>query len=354
MQSLSSKLDRKKIRTLALVAAALAIVALPGAGPDPVDAQDQPAGTVLRIACIAPRGSPWHRVYTAWSNSLREATGGRLSLQIETAGANADEQSFVQRIGRDDLDGAMLSALGLATLGAQGSASRPTLVLQAPGLFTEYAPLDRTRAAMDTELRAGLREGGVELMGWSDLGRGRIFSTHPVATPADLRGAHMWQPANEPLSAALLAELGNSQTVSLPMAQVLPAINAGRVDTVVASAMAVNALGWNGQGRLTHVSSQPTAVLVGATVISASDVAALPADVQEQLRSTAARAHETLQRTIRRDDDRAYETLTTRGGMTAFAFGATGEWDALAQRTRARLVTGGVLPRALLDRAAAR
>ncbi|GAB4208518.1 MAG: hypothetical protein OHK0013_27050 [Sandaracinaceae bacterium] len=339
----------KSVRALVLLALGLALVAVPGAGP--VGAQDQAAGTVLRIACIAPRGSAWHRVFTAWSNSLREATGGRLALQIEAGGAGANEQDFVQRMGRNQLDGAYLSALGLAALGAQGSAARPALVLQAPGLFTEYAPLDRARTALDADLRAGLRESGVELMGWADLGRGRIFSTHPITTPTEMRAARMWQPANEPLSAALLAELGGGQTVSLPMAEVLPAINAGRVDTVVASAMAVNALGWHGTGRLTHVSSQPTAVLVGATVIASDDVGALPADVQEHLRSTAARAHDTLQRTIRRDDDRAYETLTTRGGMTPFAFSATSEWDAVAQRTRARLTSSGVLPRALLDRA---
>jgi TRAP-type C4-dicarboxylate transport system substrate-binding protein len=342
----------KKVRALVLLVLALAVVAMPGVPR--AGAQDQAAGTVLRIACLAPRGSAWHRVFTAWSNSLREVTNGRLALQIEAGGTGANEQDFVQRIGRNQLDGAYLSALGLAALGAPGSAARPALVLQAPGLFTEYAPLDRARTALDADVRAGLRDAGVDLMGWADLGRGRIFSTRPITTPAEMRAARMWQPANEPLSAALLTELGGGQTVSLPMAEVLAAIHGGRVDTVVASAMAVNALGWHGTGRLTHVSSQPTAVLVGATVISSADVSALPADVQEHLRATAARAHETLQRTIRRDDDRAYETLTTRGAMTPFAFSSTSEWDAIAQRTRARLVTAGVLPRALLERASAR
>ncbi len=115
--------------------------------------------------------------------------------------------------------------------------------------------------------------------------------------------------------------------------------------------MAVSALNWAGQGRLTHVSSQPTSVLVGATVIASADVTALPADIQEQLRTTGARAHETLQRTLRRYDDRAYETLTTRQVVTPFTMGADAEWSALAEATRARLVSGNVLPRALLDRA---
>ncbi|MBX7194095.1 MAG: TRAP transporter substrate-binding protein DctP [Sandaracinaceae bacterium] len=341
----------RRARTFLAVALALAAVCLPGARPEPADAQDA-AGTVLRIACVAPRGSAWHRVFTAWGNSLREATGGRLSLSIQAGGASSNEADFVRRIQRDELDGAALSALGFAALGRAGTTERPVLVLQAPGLFTEYAPLDRARTALDADLRAGFQDAGVDLIGWSDLGRGRLFSTHPISTPADLRAAHLWQPADEPLSAATLAQLGGAHPVALPLGQVGAAINDHRVDTVVASAMAVSALNWAGQGRLTHVSSQPTSVLVGGTVISSADIAALAPDLQEHLRRTGTQAHETLQRTLRRDDDRAYETLTTRGGVTPFTMGADAEWRTLATETRNRLVTSHVLPRALLDRAA--
>jgi TRAP-type C4-dicarboxylate transport system substrate-binding protein len=341
----------RRARTWLAAALALAAVVIPGAAPSTSDAQEA-SGTVLRIACVAPRGSAWHRVFTAWSNSLREATGGRLSLSIQAGGASANEQDFVRRIGANELDGAALSALGFAALGREGTTERPALVLQAPGLFTEYAALDRARTTLDADLRTGFRDAGVELIGWGDLGRGRLFATHPVTTPAELRAAHLWQPANEPLSAALLTQLGGAHPVALPLGQVGAAITDHRVDTVVASSMAVSALGWAGQGRLTHVSSTATSVLVGGTVIASADVNALPADVQEHLRRTGTQAHETLQRTLRRDDDRAYETLTTRQGMTPFALGADAEWRTLATQTRERLVTEHVLPRALLDRAA--
>jgi TRAP-type C4-dicarboxylate transport system substrate-binding protein len=346
-----SRVERsRRVRSWIAAALALGAAVLPGVSPSEGDAQEA-TGTVLRIACVAPRGSAWHRVFTAWSNSLREATGGRLSLTIQAGGASANEQDFVRRIGANELDGAALSSLGFAALGRAGSTERPVLVLQAPGLFTEYAAVDRARTALDADLRAGFRDAGVDLIGWSDLGRGRLFSTHPITTPADLRAAHLWQPANEPLSAALLTQLGGAHPVALPLGQVGAAITDHRVDTVVASPMAVSALGWAGPNRLTHVSSTPTSVLVGGTVIASADIAALPADVQEHLRRTGTQAHETLQRTLRRDDDRAYETLTTRQGLTPFALGADAEWRTLATQTRERLVTEHVLPRALLDRA---
>ncbi len=350
--SLRSSEHARRARSWIAAALALAAVVLPGVSPSHGDAQEA-SGTVLRIACVAPRGSAWHRVFTAWGNSLREATGGRLSLSVQAGGASASEQDFVRRIGANELDGAALSSLGFAALGRTGTTERPALVLQAPGLFNDYATLDRARTALDADLRAGFSDAGVELIGWSDLGRGRLFSTHPVTTPAELRAAHLWQPANEPLSAALLTQLGGAHPVALGLGEVGGAIGDHRVDTVVASPMAVSALGWAGPNRLTHVSSTPTSVLVGGTVIASADIAALPADVQATLRRTGTQAHETLQRTLRRDDDRAYETLTTRQGMTPFALAADAEWRTLATATRERLVAGHVLPRALLDRAAA-
>ncbi len=337
-----------RLRALALVSLALFALLFPGGS---LGAQEA-TGTVLRIACVAPRGSAWHRIFTAWSNTLRSATSGRLSLSIHAGGAGANERDFVRRIGARELDGAALSALGFGALGSPSATERPLLVLQAPGLFTEYAALDRARQAIEPELRAAFREAGVELVGWSDLGRGRLFSTHPIATLADLRRARLWQPEHEPLSAATLAELGSATPVALPLGQVGAAIGDGRVDTVVASAMAVSALGWAGSGRLTQVSSQPSSVLVGGTVISSAAIEALPEDLRAALRQSGAQAHETLQRTIRRDDDNAYQALTTRQGMTPFAFASEPEWTAFAAATRQRLVSEHVLPRALLERVA--
>lgn len=350
-ETASGSRSRATVSGWRVVVVALVASLVPGMSRVPVGAQDR-AEVTLRIACVAPRGSVWHRVLTAWGNTLRQSSGGRLGLAVVAGGAGVSEDDFVRRMGRDELDGAVLSALGLAALGRERPAARSALVLQAPGLFTEYAPFDRARAALDTELRAALRESGVELVGWSDLGRGRIFSTRPITTPAELRAARIWQPPDEPMSSALLAQLGVSSPVRVPFAEVGNAIAAGRVDVVVASSMAVSALGWAGPGRLTHVSSQPTNVLVGATVIAGSDVAALPADLQEQLRSTAVRAHEMLQRSVRSDDERAYQTLTMRQGLTSFALAADADWRALADATRARLIGEGILPRALVERAA--
>lgn len=304
-------------------------------------AQDAPI--TLRISTLAPRGSAWHRVFTAWGNSLRTQTNGRLTIQVTAAGAG-DEMQLVRRLRAREIDGASFTAVGI------GQIARPVLVLQAPGVFDSYEQLDRARAAMDAELRALFAENGVALMGWSDYGQARVFSTRPIRRPSDFREAHPWVLENDPIFPELLRVIG-AQGVPLPIGGVMQALEQGRIDTVVASATAASALQWH--TRLNHVLQQTNAVLLGATLFSKERVDALPADLQQALRDTAAQAHEALQRTIRRDDDRYYQTLSTRPGMTIVDGSQfESEWRQVAQQTRERLV-GRVYSRELLDRAIA-
>jgi TRAP-type C4-dicarboxylate transport system substrate-binding protein len=137
--------------------------------------------------------------------------------------------------------------------------------------------------------------------------------------------------------------------VTAPIADVLPGLTAGRIDTVVASPTAVSALQWH--TRLTHVMQQSNAVLVGATLFSREDVQALPADLQEVLRTTGAQAHQRLSEAVRREDDRYFQTLTAAGGTmtTVDASPHEAAWRAAAQQTRERMV-GPVFSRELLDR----
>jgi TRAP-type C4-dicarboxylate transport system substrate-binding protein len=326
---------------LAGIVAILGLAPALGAPAHRAHAQDAQPIT-LRIATIAPRGSAWHRVFTAWGNSLRTQTQGRLTIQVQAAGGS-DETDLVRRLRAHELDGASFTALGIAQI------ARPVLVLQAPGVYDDYAQLDRARTAMDAEIRQQLEQNGVVLMGWSDYGRARIFSTCLIAQPSDFRSAHPWLPEGDTMFPEFLRAAG-ATGVALRMSDVRGALEAGRIDTVVASATAVSALQWH--TRLTHVTQQSSAVLIGATLFDKARVDALPADLQQALRDTARQAHETLQRTVRRDDDRYYETLVSRGMTPVDATAHEAAWRQSAQRAREALI-GSVYSRQQLDRAIA-
>jgi TRAP-type C4-dicarboxylate transport system substrate-binding protein len=318
---------------------AFSVASFSVSSPGPAEAQEA-APIVLRIATLTPRGSAWHRVFTAWSQSLRAATAGRLTIQVQPTDVG-DEREVVRRLRAKEIDGASLTAVGLAQI------APPVLVLEAPGIVDSDGALDRVRTALDGELRRAFEQQGVTLLGWTEYGRARIFSTRPIVRPTDLRTAHPWLLPDDPIGPALLQVVG-AVGVSAPIGEVLQALHEGRIDTVVASAIAVNALQWH--TRLTHVTHFSSAVVVGATVISRERYEALPVDLQTALRDTARQAHDLLQRTVRLDDDRAYQALLQRGMIPVDASAHQAEWHQVAHQTRQRLV-GRYFTRELLDRA---
>lgn len=318
------------------------VVSLALADPSHRPAAAQTA-TTLRIATLAPRGSTWHRVFTAWSNSLRARSGGQLEMQVIPA-SPGQERALVRQLRAGEIDGACFTAIGVGELAQQA------LVLQAPGAFEGYEALDRARAAMDAELRGLFERNGVTLMGWADYGRGRVFSTRPVAQPGDLRGMRFWVPPGDAMSTEFARVVGATPT-ALEIGEVGGALNAGRLDALVATAAAVSALQWH--TRLTHVMSPSSAVLVGATLFSKARVDALSAELREALVGTAAQAHQALQRSVRQDDERFYAALTSRHGVSPVdASPHEAAWRQVARTTRERLV-GRLYPRDLLERAMA-
>jgi TRAP-type C4-dicarboxylate transport system substrate-binding protein len=316
--------------------ACAALFALPGAVPQPATAQTP---TTMRIRMVYPRTSTWGTVFNAWNNSLRTASGGTLQIHLDSAGSTGDEVQFVRDLRAGSVECASLSAIGLAEV------DRSLLALQAPGAIASEAELDRVRTTLDTQLRQTFLDHGTVLMGWSDLGRARIFSTHAITAPDDLAHSHPWQLPSDPIFGELLTRV-HATGVPLPLAGVMPALVSGQVDTVVASATAVSALQWH--THLTHVMRPSSAVLIGATVCSRSFYDGLTAEQRTALDTTAADAHTQLRARIRRADEGAYTALVGRGLVEDDATSHGAEWRAIAQQTRDALV-GRLYTRAQLD-----
>lgn len=326
-----------KRRTLLMALLALGLATLPGTAPRGVDAQET---TTLRIATLAPRGSSWMRVFDAWNNTLRQRTNNRLQLRVYAGGSQGDERDVIRKIRIGQLDGAAVTSTGLSLI------VRPVLVLQAPGVVETYEQLDRARTAMNETFGQQFASNGVKLLGWGDVGEGRIFSNQPILRPSDLRSVRPWVWRDDSMFGAFLEVIG-ANGVRLGVPEVLPALSTGQIDTVVASATAASALQWH--TRVTHVTQQANSFLIGATILSKQKYDSLPEDLQQALDETSEQAHATLVRRIRRDDQRYYQALTTRHGLTAVDLSRhQREWHQVAEQTRNRLA-GRLYPRSLME-----
>lgn len=322
------------VTILAVVMMGFAVI---GTGPEAVDAQET---TTLRIASLAPRGSPWDRAFRAWGNTLSQQTNGRLRLHFYVGGAQGDERDYIRKMESGQLDGAAVTTTGL------GQIVRPVLVLSAPGLFTEYAKIDRVRRSMDSEFKAQFEEAGYSFMGWGDVGRARFFSNRPIRSPSDLRQTRPWARPDDPIVNQLYSTIGVSpQRVGVN--ELLPGLQTGRIDAFPAPALAAVSLQWFQHA--THITEQANSVVIGATIIKKERVDALPEDLRAALIETAGRAHSALSRSIRRADDRAYDAIVARN-VTAVDLSANeAEWNQVTQQTRQRLA-GRLYPADLLRR----
>ncbi|HEY8090906.1 MAG TPA: TRAP transporter substrate-binding protein DctP, partial [Polyangiaceae bacterium] len=129
------------------------------------------AGTTLKLGTLAPGDSPWGREFKAWAAAVSADTNGELSVDIAWNGQAGDEKLMVEKIRSGQLDGAAVTAMGLAQTGVMD-----VLAFELPGVFTTWGKLDRARDAVKDELAKEFEAKGFTLLGWGDVGAAKTMS----------------------------------------------------------------------------------------------------------------------------------------------------------------------------------
>ena len=155
------------------------------------------AATTLKIGTLAPADSPWGREFKKWANTVATETNGELTLDFQWNGQAGDEVLMVQKIRSGQLDGAAVTAVGLAQTGVTD-----VLLFQLPGLFANWGKLDAARNAVKDELNKQFESKGFTIGGWGDVGAAKTMSVgFEVHHPADLQGKCVLLPDRRPRAA---------------------------------------------------------------------------------------------------------------------------------------------------------
>jgi TRAP-type C4-dicarboxylate transport system substrate-binding protein len=232
----------------------------------------------LRIATLAPRQSSLGRAFQQLRKELKELTAGEVNVKMYDGGVAGDELTVVRKMRVGQLDGALLTSTGLGALVPQ------VLVLQAPGLITNYPALDDVREKLGPDLVALFDKAGYELISWGDSGQVRIFSQHKIQHPDDLRNARPWVWRGSPTMKAFIEAAGaNGVTMGLP--EVFSGLQTGMIDTVIASSIGVLAFQWH--TKLKTMTKPGGGIVVGAYVIKKDRMASLPQAAQDYIRQSA-------------------------------------------------------------------
>jgi TRAP-type C4-dicarboxylate transport system substrate-binding protein len=150
---------RKLLTSLATVAVAIGV------------AGSADAATTLKIGTLAPGDSAWGKEFKKWAKDVSDDTNGELILDFQWNGQAGDEVLMVQKIRSGQLDGAAVTAIGLAQTGVTDA-----LIFQMPGLFANWGKLDAARNAMKADFDQQFQSKGFTILGWGDVGAAKTMS----------------------------------------------------------------------------------------------------------------------------------------------------------------------------------
>jgi TRAP-type C4-dicarboxylate transport system substrate-binding protein len=291
------------------------------------------AAEVIKIGTLAPAASPWGQVFKVWAEAVSKKSDGKIELQFFFNGQQGDEGAMVGKMKDGQLDAAAITAVGLSKI------HKPILALQIPGLFTTWAKLDAARDALKGDFEKGVSDAGFSLLGWGDVGAAHVMSKgFAVKTPDDVKGKkpYMWRDDN--IAPILFQIIGGITPVPLNIPEVLPNLNTGAVNVLIAPALAAEQLQW--ASKLDTIVSDVSGMGIGALVMSSKRLGALPEDLKAIVLDTGRIAANALTKRIRNEDDAAYGRL--KGKMTVVDLSADerSKWDAVFKQVRQRLGQG--------------
>jgi TRAP-type C4-dicarboxylate transport system substrate-binding protein len=295
----------------------------------------------LRIATVVPEGSAWARELRAYVRDVDSASDGALRIKIYFGGIAGDEMTVLDRIRRDQLDGAIGSE---ACTRLAPSMKVGRLV----GLFqnrdeSAYA-MSRLKPTLDREFL----DAGFINLGEAGLGPEVLFTRAPVRTLADMQAQHLWIWDLDEMLKAQSPGLG-LHTVPLPLEQATRAYDEGSIDGFIAIPTATLAFQWSAQAR--YLVELRLTFRSGCEFVASRAFDALPVPARQALLSSSAKLAQRMESLGREQDDALLSGLLSKQGLRTLTPSESlrSQFFELAQHVRQsngeRLV-----PRPLLDK----
>ncbi len=261
------------------------------------------AVTTLKIGTLAPSDSVWGKEFKRWATDVSNDSGGALQLDFQWNGQAGDEVLMVQKIRSGQLDGAAVTAVGLAQTGVTD-----VLIFQMPGLFANWSKLDAARTAMKADFDAQFEQKGFTVLGWGDIGAAKTMSIgFEVHRPADLRGKNCYFLPGDPIGPKIYSAIGGINAKQVTVTEILPNLANGSITILTVPPLAAEQLQW--ASRVTHLNPVTVAFGIGAIIVSSPRVQSLPQNLKEILAGRGREAGERLTKSVRNLDAQAFARM---------------------------------------------
>lgn len=291
---------------------------------------------VLKIATLSPDGSGWMTKMRAGAADIKTRTAGRVEFKFYTGGTMGTDKAVLNKIKIGQLQG------GAITGGSLADAARDIQVYSLPLKLRSFDEVDYVRSKMDAGLSKALEDGGFVNFGFAEGGFAYAMSKNaPIPSIALLRKQRVWIPDNDHQSEEAM-KVFQVTPVPLSLADVLPSLQTGIIDTVASSPIATVALQWHTQVK--YLTEIPLSYFVGTLAIEKKAFAKLtPAD-QAVVREVMNKVFIDVNAQNRRDNVSAYNALLKQG-IKAVKPNATemSEWEKYAELASIAMVKDGIV-----------
>lgn len=319
-----------------LTALVLAAIAAFGAAPlraEPIQ---------LKIATLAPKGSLYQRVLQDLGEAFRAARGANAKATIYPDGVQGTEADMVRRMRIGQLDGALLTVVGLneidpAVAGLQFM----------PMMFRDWDEVDHVREKLRVSLEEKLSAKGFVVLFWGDAGWVHFFTRERLSTPEQFRKARIFAWSGDNKQIGLMKSLGY-QPVGLPISDIVPALETGMVDVVPVVPI------WALVGQFDRTARYMLPVrwvpIVGAAIMRKATYDALSPAVREALQASARKAGDQLRLHRVKQDEESIAAMKARGlEITPVTPDVAQAWQGLAETAWPK-VRGTMVPDDTFDR----
>ena len=259
---------------------------------------------VFKIATVAPEGTFWMQEMRGAAEQIAEKTEGRVKFKFYPGGVMGSDESVLRKIRVGQLHGGAVTAASMTGIAPDIG------IYELPYLFDTLEQVDYVRSKMDAEIVAGLEKKGFVSFGLAEGGFSYMMSDEPLQSVAEVRKKKVWLPANHEIGEAVFSS-ADVASVSLPISDVLTALQTGLIDTIITSPIGAIALQWH--TRVAYVVEEPLTYFAALLVVNERAFNKLSESDRQTVRDIMGQAFTNIDKQNRKDNVEAKQALKNQG-----------------------------------------